>query len=660
MADFLWSLSAALPDRLFDWQKVVYGLRVPGAAAQRAALGEGAPQLALWNFRGEQPLAGGLAALLAEYFRWLGPNFQLLFTRFEQNSEGGLEWNSEMMQISPADYLPEFAEHDAKLWGELGTDKLDLHFAYQDDQHDWMLEGDILQIATQLIALVPEIMGHLGLQAANWKPDEPIDLNAPDALESLLRCWGELTIRHEVVGAGFDEYADALQGAIRRTVSAAMTGSRFACWGACRALWPVAASELPHQEDAEDALVSLGSAFPRVAWPGIALSLLEWERADYERAADLLETAIESDPRALQGWQLLAILSEELNQYDRAIEVCREAIAGNIADATIYYNLGNLLLDHSDGEDSDEGVSQPNLQEAINMLNEADRRGLHEPELYLRLMDAYEALEDQNAVWNAFGQLITHDVDGGVLWQVVEDADTYEDFEPGLQRLVAAAKAAPDDYGLHAVCVRALIVLDRHDEAAQAIPPLRQIATDDYARAETAQLALEAAAPDFEDAYAEIADELEAGALPNADVIGLLTDALAREPAFADGAVLLADAYQLRGETEAAMQVLSQARELLPDHLELILSTADLLWANDDDNLALWTMQDALNKHPNDVALLARLGEYYFEIEEDNMARDYLERAESVDPRHPELVRVREQISRRIADQETEVYEDEE
>lgn len=662
MADFLWSLSAAdLPDALLDWQRVTYGLRVPGTAAQRAALGEGAPQLAIWNFRGEQPLAGGLTALFAEYFRWLGPSLELILTRFEQDADGQLSWSAEMMQLDPATYTPDFAEHDAKIWGELSTDKLVLHYAFGEATQDWTLDGDTLQITTRLIGLAPEIMTRLGLHATEWKPDVPLDLSDSDALAALLRAWGELALRHEIVAAGFSEYSDDLQVAIQRVVSGAMTGSRFACWTACRALWPIAAdTDSLHQARAEEALVSLGSAFPRVAWPGIALSLLEWERADYQRATDLLETAIESDPTVLTGWQLLAILYEELNQYERAIEVCREAIAGNVADAAIYYNLGSLLLDHGDDNDhndnnADNAASQAHVEEALRMFAEAERRGLREPELYLRMMDGYEAAGDVAGLWEAFDHLIKNDPDRGVVWQIVEDADTYDDFEPGLQKL----KAAADDYGLRAAYVRALIVLDRHEEATQAIPALRQLANDDYARAETAQLALEAAAPDFEDAYGEAADELEAGAVPNADVVGLLRDALAREPMFADGAVMLAQAYQLLDEPDAAMQVLSQTRELLPDHLELILSTADLLWATDDD-MALWTMQDALNKHPNDVALLARLGEYYFEIGEDNLARDYLERAETLDPRHPELLRVQEQIARHVADQELELSEGEE
>ncbi len=665
MADFLWALSAAeLPDTLFDWQRITYGLHVPELAAQRAALGANTPRLVMWAFRGEQPLASGLAALFAEFFRWLGPEFDLLLTRFERDPDGLLPWTSEMMQIDPETYTPEHTESRAKLWGELGADGLDLHYAPADSANDstpisWTLSGTTLEIAAQLIALVPEVLSRLGLQAAQWKPDEALDLTDSESLAVLLRAWGELNIRHELVQVGFEEHTDALEGAIRRTVSAAMTGSRFACWAACRALWPVAAdADAPHQADAEDTLVSLASIFPRVAWPGIALSLLEWERNDYERATDLLETAVESDPQALQGWQLLAILYEELNRFDRAIEVCREAIAGNVADAAIYYNLGTLLLDHGDDDDESDEVTPSTVEEALSMLHIAEQRGLHTPELYLRIMDGYEALENEAAVWQAFDQLIKADVDGAVLWQVVEDADTYENFEPGLERLRQAAEAAPDAYEMLAAYTRALIVLDRHSEAEQALPRLREIAKDDYARAETAQLALEATAPDFEEAYGEIADEIEAGMVANADVTGLLKDALAREPAFADGAVLLAQAYQSMGEFDAAVQVISAARDMLPDHLELVLSAADALWANDNDELALWTLQEALSKHPSDVALLARIGEYYFEIGEDNMARDFLEKAEALGPRHPELIRVREQISRALADQE-ETYEPE-
>jgi tetratricopeptide (TPR) repeat protein len=252
-------------------------------------------------------------------------------------------------------------------------------------------------------------------------------------------------------------------------------------------------------------------------------------------------------------------------------------------------------------------------------------------------------------LWESFGKLIQHDTDGGTLWGVIEDADTYENFDPGLELLQKAADSMPDAYEPLAAYVRALITLGRHAEAAAAIPRLHQTANDDYSRAETAQLSLESAAPDFEEAYGELVDEIEAGELPNSDSIGLLTDALAREPAFADGAVTLAQCYQLHDQAELALQTLNAAREVLPEHLELVLSIADVLWSIDEDDQALGVMQDALAKHPDDVAILARFGEYYFEIGEDDKARELLRRAEALEPRHPELMRVREEIALEMA-----------
>ncbi len=651
MADFLWALSAAqLPEALFDWQRTIYGLQVPLDAASRAQTEPSITRLAVWSFRGEQPLASGLAALFTEYFRWLGPSVELLVTRFDQDETGVLPWASEMMQIDPENYLPEHLVSHAKLWGALSDDALEVHFAGQAGTESWALHGDVAQIAAQLLDLVPHILGKLGINATHWTPEEPLDLADAQAFAGLLRGWGELNLRHALTNVGFDEYADAVAGAIRRMVSGAMTGSRFACWAACRALWPVAADDdAPHQIDAEDALVSLGSVFPRVAWPGIALSLLEWNRHEYERARDLLETAVESDARALQSWQLLALLYEETGDGARAIEVCREAIMGNVADATLYYNLGRLLLDQTEDDEQAEAAL---VEEARRMFVEAEARGLATPDLYLRIMDACEALDDEPGLWAAFARLIQVDSDGGTLWGIIEDADTYDDFGPGLTLLQQAADSMPDAYEPLAAYVRALITLDRHAEAAETLPRLRQAATDDYARAETAQLALEAAAPDFEEAFGELVDEIESGELPDSGSIGLLTDALAREPAFADGAVTLAQCYQLHDQAELALQTLNAARAVLPDHLELVLSIADVLWSIDEDEQALDVMQDALAKHPDDVAILARLGEYYVEIGEDDKARELLRRAEAIDPRHPELMRVREEIALEMAGME--------
>jgi|GEM_PF-1288481 len=660
MADFLWALSTAqLPESLFDWQRILYGLQIPLEAAERADLTadltNGTPRLAVWTFNGDQPMAAGLAALFGEYFRWLGPTFEFVSTRFEEDADGQLSWTPDMMQVDPTTFMPDALAAYPKVWGNLAVEGLDVHFTNpatpDGDEHTWSLTGSMIQIVPQLTGLVAEVLSRLGVTAAQWQPEEALDIDDNDALMGLLRAWGELNIRHELIRAGFEEYSDALQGAIRRMGSAALTGSRFACWLACRALWPVAADErAPHQADAEEALINLASIYPRVAWPGIALSLLEWGRGDYNRAGDLLETAVESDPRALQGWQLLALLYEELGQTAQAIKVCREAVSGNVADATIYYNLGRLLLDQS-LESDDENRSA--VEEALSMFQQAEQHGLHSPELALRMMDAYEALEDESGLWTAFEKLIKADRDGGVLWQVIEEADSYDDFEPGLallrQSVADKSTSQADAYEPLAALTRALIVLDRHPEALQMLPQLRKAADDDYARAEAAQLALEATAPDFEDAYGEIVDEIEAGQLPDSSIMSLLTDALQREPSFADGAVTLAQGYQLQDNPDAALQIIEQTRALLPDHLELVLSLADIQWSTDQDEVALQTIHDALEKHPDDVALLARLGEYYFEIREDDTAREYLSRAEALEPRHPELMRVREQISRDMA-----------
>jgi len=634
MIDFLWELAQThLPERLFEWQNAGYPIELDPAHT---------PKIVFWPFRGEQPLTGGLTALLAEPLRWLGPARTLLVTRLEFRGDKLKTWTSDLAQIDPGMYLPAGAERAAHVWGELSGDpanaQLSVHFKpASGDPADWTFTGSLPQIAGQLIGLGTELQTRLGISPPRG-PDEPLDLTDPVALAAFLNAWGELNIRYALIDAGYEEYNDALDGAIRRMVIAALSGSRYACWAATRALWPVVADlEAPHQSEAEAALVNLSSAFPRVAWPGLALSLLEWARENSDRAADLLEAAIEADPRVAVSWRLLAILYVETGEYEHALKLCQEADTGRVADAPLYFLWGVLLLEGPD--DSDES-----LDAARDAFRAAEKGGLRAPELFLRLMDVNEGLDDEAATWEAFEQLIQVDSDGATLWQVIEDADSYDDFEPGLARLQTAIAATPNSYLLHAAYVRALIALGRHSEANEQLAALRPLADDDYARAEVAQLALESAAPDFEDAYGEVLDELESGTVANEDMIGLLTEALEHEPNFADGAVTLALAYQSRGEYDQALNVLNRARERLPDHLELTLTIADVLWSSDEDDQAAQTLQDALTRHPDDVALLARLGEYYAEDGEDETALLYLSRAEKLDPRHQELVRVREVI----------------
>ena len=647
MIDYIWELAdSPVSDRLYEWKNGGYPFDPTDSTR--------APRVTLWPIRGEQPLCSGLTALLAEPFRWLGPARTLIVSAVDP--DGG-DWQPEMTVLDPSTFTPPISidAPTGKIWGELEGDQLNIHFSFSDAQSDWSLHGDLVQMVTQLIALSAELQSRLGISPP--RPiAQPLDITDPESLAIVLRAWGEINIRHTLIQEGYEEYSDALKGAIRRMSTAALNGSAFACWVGCSALWPVAADffEEDYQTEAEETLTNLGSAFPRSAWPGILLGLLNWAEGDPADAIDLFETAVEADPLVSTGWLLLALAYSETGDLDKAIAACKEADQGSVADAALYYLWGDLLLMHNPGED------RAMLDAAKNAFYEAEKRGLTAPDLYVRLMDVYEAQEDTGQQWAVFARLLEVDTDGGILWQVVEDADNYDDFEPGLVALQAAIQAAPESYLLLAAYARAMIVLNRREAAIEALQYLRPLANDDYKRAEVAQLALEAAAVDFEEAYGELVDELENGIVADATMIGLLTDALSREPLFADGLVMLAQAYESRDEIDKAVALLTEGRGRLPDHLELTLSLADMYWAADNDEDALTLLQAALATHPNDVALLARIGEYYIETGDQDTAWDYLVRAESLDPRHPELNRVRETIGTTLEGEEFDFDDDDE
>lgn len=646
MADLLWFFpTAEFPESVYEWQRMTFDLTYRGIG----------PRLTLWPFQGDQPLASGLSALFGEFFRWRGPDYKLLITRYGQAETGDLTWDSTMLQIAPVNFTPSYVYGSAQIWGEYHDGKLLITYQNKDDSQSWTLEGELAQILDSLISLVPQILGRLGIRTdSDWQPDEPVDLSDSAALGSLLAAWGELNIRYELISAGFEEYSAALDSAIKRMLDVALIGSRFACWAATHALALIACDpDAPHQTVAQDALVSLGSVYPRVSWPTVVLGLIAWSEQDYERASELLESAIEADPRLIVSWNLLALLYEDMNEFDRAEQVCREALNGNVTHPTIYYRLGVLLLDHAgDNPEADES----RVREAIELLTQAETEGLADPGVPLRLMDAYEALDETDALWDAFDRVLEYDRDSSYVWQIVEDAGTYEDFEPGIERLRKLAQGKPT-YDIVAAMARALIRLDRRDEAAALIPQLRELAVnDDYAKAEAAQLSLEATDPNFEENFNQIQYDLEEGMIPDDSITDFLNDALTKEPNFADGAAALAEAYSARDEVDAAMLVLDEALKLLPDHMELILVKADLLWDTDRDGDAETLLLDTEKRHPEDVALLARLAEYYHETGDDDRSLDYIDRAEVLDPHNPELHRVQEHIMMSLASD----YEDEE
>jgi tetratricopeptide (TPR) repeat protein len=432
-------------------------------------------------------------------------------------------------------------------------------------------------------------------------------------------------------------------------LNAATIGSRFACWAATHALLSVAADGFsPHSDTAEEALVGMASVNPRSAWPSLALALLDWEHDDLDDAGELLETAVEADPRVVPAWALLSLRYADSGDITHAESVCREAIAGNVADPSIQFLLAGLLLDHG-GQTEAEDESR--VREALTLLEQAEVDGLADPAVALRAMDAAEALNQDEAVWTAFERILDYDKEGSTIWEIVEYANTYTDFTKGFALLRKFAEEK-QSYMHYAALAMALIRCERLDEAQAIVQTMRALASDDYARAETAQLALESADPAFEERFNELMADLDEGIIPDSAAIEFLVAALAAEPQFADGAVALAESYEARDEVDLAADVLAKARKELPNHLELVLATADLLWLLDEDEEALALLLQANASHPEDVAILARLAEYYFEIGDDEQSRLYIERAEALDPTHPEFLRVEEQIADALVDED--------
>jgi len=632
MSDLLWYFPPEdFPATLTEWQGMSLKMRYSGDA----------PRVLMYPFTGENPLASGLTALFAEWcLRWRGPAFRLLVTKFGDDEEGGTTWDAGMLDITPQNYPVEWAIGSATISGSYTNDTLQIALQNGTDAHFWTLNGTLPEIVAGMLPLIPQVLEQLGIHALNWKPEEAPDIQDAAGLTRLLAAWGEVNIRRQLVENNLEEHDFALASAIRRMLDAATIGSAFAAWVAVRALTPVVADSFsPQQATAEDALLALASLYPRVAWPSLALALSAWDSADFERTAQLLETAVESDVRVVDAWQMLAILYEEANELDRAEQVCREAISGNVADALLYYRLGSLLVDYGDDEEEDEA----RIQEGITLLQTAEGEGLIDPEIPMRLMDAYYSVGDDAASWDVFRRLIEYDKDGSYILEVADNAEMYLFEEEGLAVLKDEAEKQ-NRYVLYAAYLRALGQLGRVEEALPLLDKVRALATDDYDKAATALLALELADPDFEANYTQIAMDIDEGVIPDSGMTDILHAALAKEPMFADGAATLAEAYEARDELDAALSVLDEALKLLPDHLELVLGKADALWVMERDQEAEQVLLAALERHPEDVALLSRLGEYYMETGDGNRAALYLAKAEFIDPYNPELDRVKEDM----------------
>ncbi len=621
--------------------------------------------------------AMGLMAALAHLLeRWQDIVVYRVFARLEGEPEA-YTWTVDRSQFTIDDWDLDGLDDNVGLWGTLEhqegrylltlTLESDMH--PEDAAKSWVIEGDTfgallnaLPGAADSIALALEadsLRIAYGQPIPEKRREETEVIRLLAALFSweidlLLLLWGKapqvpLAERH----AALLNTAAALSDSLGAWVAGAATA---------RAFYPGFALEPGADLVAVSDTVAL---FPHAAtgssYVSVALARALFRRGDTDEALQLLETAAADAPHDVDVWQALAELYRARGDYAKAVDTYQRAIEADAVSARLYTDYGTLLpLMENAGYRVEEFILiEPSAYdgvfasyEAISAFEEALQLDPTNAAV-LRAQQAALLLDVERGsvdFWAIFEKLVAVDATGEQVRSVVDQFTVLDDPEPGLQILETASDGHPERADVRINLAAAYLIAEEYESAAEELETAQKLTQDAATLHEIDRLLLSADDPEFEMRFGEIMDRVSAEAEIDAEEATFLEEVIAAAPGFTEAYMLLSRAYVLWEEHDSALQTLLDAEKHLPDDPEILEGIARLLWRADQHELALEYLDRGVKANPSYVPLLAFAGQCLVEDGQDDAARIFLARAESLDSNHPALRRAREAISRLMSE----------
>ncbi|MDW8172540.1 MAG: tetratricopeptide repeat protein [Anaerolineae bacterium] len=377
-----------------------------------------------------------------------------------------------------------------------------------------------------------------------------------------------------------------------------------------------------------------------------------------ERAFELVEVGLEQRKGSLLYNRLAALYRQDARLKD-ALNVLQSAIEQGVADIQTYVAYAGLLKDCADSgmrvdqyvlieEDKDDDVFAMLYSEAIVALSLALE--ISPDDLSLLYMRAsYELELGVDEFWEDFGQLVEEDANGFYIRDLVEAIAGEDELEEAIGILADALERSPQRIELALAYAAALVYEERFDEVLDCLESVRQLDTHGDYSYDVERLELAASIDNFEYRLAQIMTRVDAkSAITNAE-IDFLESILEQSPHFVPAYLLLARSYHLIGDLEAALEVLAQAEEYIPNQVEIIDLMAAYLYEQGRVEEALAKVMDGLTNYPTDVLLLVRTGRLYFDLGEEQLSRQFIRQAEVLDHRHAALQALRVYIANQLS-----------
>ena len=252
---------------------------------------------------------------------------------------------------------------------------------------------------------------------------------------------------------------------------------------------------------------------------------------------------------------------------------------------------------------------------------------------------------DPQRFWLGFAALAKEPVAIEYLRTIIGELESYDgDLTPGKEALLTASQQYPE---MRCVYAEMLLLDGESARAAEQIRTARAFTKDRDGIAELERLALIAEYDGFEMRLGEIQASLQSGSIREDD-LSFLEQSLDTAPHQLQIYLYLAAGYRLHQDYPSALEVLLDAREQLGDQPPLFQQLSEISWLLDERELALRYLQQGLAAHPLDLNILVALARLHLNQGEEDQARQFLLRAESLDSGHPALTRLKAFIAREM------------
>lgn len=610
-------------------------------------------------------MAMGLLTILAgQLERWPDVLVYRLVVRADDDAE---ETPREALssQFSVDDWQVDLLDENVAVWGELTRSSAGwmLEVSVENDLTDGEVQTLTIQGATldELIQRMPQLAADLAqsigagfpvalppsydggsqvgdeatatflVQTARWERDLFLmlwrDEDGIDWAESLTALLGSA----ESISPDFAGWvvAAALRRALKRT-------TRDAVEATLERPWDTAIEALP------DAV-----ALPIVA------ALDAFSRDEETRALDYLESASESWPHNDVVCLALSDGYRRASKLQALIKTLQTWLAAHEAGPELLFYYAGIVvaLHRSNVALSDYVFIEESGRRLEYMLQEACAAYEQALTLAPERLDMRQAyilllveLQDER-LWAAFAALVDLDEDGHYVRVVTESFVMVEAVGPAIDILEAALEGAPNRIDLHLSLAVVLLLDEEPDEAAGHLEVGASLTDDESILADIERLFLQVDDPDFDARMGEITEIVASGRGLGARDVAFLEDVLEHAPRYSAAYLLLARGLRNQEAHAEALEVLLDGQSALPEDAEVTAELAQVLWLLEQPDLAFDYLNKGLAHHPDDVPLLALTGRYLFDEGQDEEARTFLSRAQSLDPRNRVLVEAQRYIA---------------